>query len=252
MGRAVSRAGILAGGTLAIAMAAGAEAGAPEKSADIGVDRGAWAACDRLDVEHGFPAAGGLWFETGLRSWEALPEAVEARLGAGIEPRRGAGVRAVWSTLTIGEGETLRDAEIGGVLRVGGGRVEVDLADTRFAGRSLRRARARALVVLDRHWIAGATVDVIPEATNWAPEVVPEVRGRGGPWLLAATIHEHLELAVGLEPRPGFTALVRYQGGAPTAGVVLCLGALQFQAEASDHPYLGRTAKVRLRWGGAR
>jgi hypothetical protein len=208
----------------------------------------AWTACDRLDARRGAPRPGRLWLGGGLTSWDALPGALESRIGAGWEPVRGGGARVSWRSLSWAEG-LLSDLEAGVIWRGTRWRGEWALGQARFAGHHATRCSPRLLIAVSPHLVAGGSVTLYPGSPQGAPEFEVEARAAAGPWLLGLVLHENAsEAEVGIEVRSHLVVLARYANDVPALGIVLEARALQLRAEAEDHPLLGRTARVALRW----
>lgn len=211
---------------------------------------GVWMACDALDPARGFPSGAGLWGAIGFRSWESLPEGGEAEARAGYEPRNGIGLDVGARRLEGGAARYAREWSAALVLRSDHFRVSGRLCDAAFGGAGQRTLRGRILVKLHPAVLLGVAAEAIPGAERGAVAAVPEVRLRGGPWLAALAVSDSPELSLGVVANARWVVFVRVAGGIPAAGVGFLAAPVAFQAEAGDHPFLGRTARVALRAGG--
>jgi hypothetical protein len=208
----------------------------------------AWTASDRLDATRGVPRAKSAWLDIGLTSWEAFPEALESRMRAGWEPAVGAGLRLAWRALTW-DGAAAHDVEAGAVLRGNRWRSETSWGESRLAPYHQSRVSEWILLALAPSVAIGGSLVMFPGAARGAPEFEIEARSQSGPWLLGLVLRDAAgEATIGLQARPHLLVFMRYADQVPALGIVLQARSLQLRAEAEDHPLLGRTARVGLRW----
>jgi hypothetical protein len=211
-------------------------------------DDPAWRACDRLDGRRGVPPAGTTWLMSDVTTWDALPGSMGVRFAAGREPKSRAGLSLAWRSVSWPDG-AMNDLEGALVWRASRWRAECALGRLQFMDEHATRCSPRLLVAVSPHLVTGGSVAVFPESPGGAPEFEIEARASTGPWLLGLVLHENAgEAAVGIEARPGLTVIARYADDVPALGIVLDVSALEFRAEAEDHPLLGRIARVAVRW----